>query len=85
MAHHRVSDVMTADVITVAEDTPFQDLAGIIVDRGVSALPVLDHQGHVAGMVSELDLLRKLEYQEDRAARRPPRLLTVTPGTGPPG
>jgi predicted transcriptional regulator len=44
-----------------------------MIERGVSALPVLDHQGRVTGVVSETDLLRKEEYQEDPEAKRPPR------------
>jgi CBS domain-containing protein len=73
MTHRKVGDVMTTEVVTVTEDVPFKELAGIMVERGVSALPVLDHQGRVAGVVSETDLLRKEEYQEDPEAKRPPR------------
>jgi CBS domain-containing protein len=73
MTHRKVGDVMTAEVVTVPEDVPFKELAGIMIERGVSALPVLDHQGRVTGAVSETDLLRKEEYQEDPEAKRPPR------------
>jgi CBS domain-containing protein len=72
MAHRKVSDVMTTDVVTVTEDTPFKEMAKVIADRGVSALPVLDTHGRVTGIVSEVDLLRKEEYQQESAARRVP-------------
>ncbi|HCU96509.1 MAG TPA: inosine-5'-monophosphate dehydrogenase [Actinobacteria bacterium] len=71
MTHHRVREVMTADVACARQDTPFKELAGLMAARGISALPVLDDQGRVTGVVSEVDLLRKEEYQED--GKRPPR------------
>jgi CBS domain-containing protein len=65
MTRRKVRDLMTTGVVTVTEDVPFKELAEIMAERGVSALPVLDHQGRVTGVVSETDLLRKEEYQED--------------------
>ena len=50
----------------MTEDVSFKELARIMAERDVSALPVLDHQGRVTGVVSETDLLRKEEYQKDR-------------------
>ena len=73
MTHRKVSDVMTADVITVTEDAPFKEVAEIIADRGISGVPVLGAQGRVTGVVSEMDLLCKEEYQEDPGAKRAPR------------
>lgn len=72
MARHTVSDVMTTEVITVAEDAPFKDLAQIMASRGISALPVLDPHGRVTGIVSETDLLRKEEYQDEPTAKHAP-------------
>ncbi|HUY48735.1 MAG TPA: CBS domain-containing protein [Streptosporangiaceae bacterium] len=60
---------MTPDVVTAGVDTPFKELAAIMTRRGVSALPVLDGEGRVAGVVSEADLLPKQEFQEDPTAR----------------
>jgi CBS domain-containing protein len=73
MAHRTVREVMTAEVATVTDAAPFKEVVAILAGRGVSALPVLDSGGRVAGIVSEIDLLRKEEYQEDPTARRPPR------------
>jgi CBS domain-containing protein len=74
VAHRKVSDVMTTEVITAALDTPFKELATMIGSSGVGALPVLDLQGRVAGVVTEVDLLRKQEWQEDPEAKvAPPR------------
>jgi CBS domain-containing protein len=71
MRHLRVDDVMTRRVVTVQVGTPFKDVARMLADRRVSAVPVLDGDGKLVGIVSEADLLRKEQYQEDtRPARR---------------
>lgn len=73
MAHRTVRAVMTPSVVTASMDTSFKGLATIMAERAVNALPVLDGEGRVAGIVSQSDLLRKEEYSDDPAARRPPR------------
>ena len=55
-----VKDVMTPNVITVKEDTPFEVIAAALRTHRVSAFPVLDEAEHVIGVVSESDLLAKL-------------------------
>jgi CBS-domain-containing membrane protein len=55
---------MTRDVITVDEDTPFKELVALMADTKVSALPVLDADGRVVGIVSEADLMLKEEFPE---------------------
>jgi len=37
-----VGDVMTRDVITVEPATPFKDVVDLMVNEGISALPVVD-------------------------------------------
>jgi len=72
MTHRPVRAVMAAAVATVSLDTPFKTLAAIMAEHGLNALPVLDSDGHIAGIVSQSDLIRKEEYQDEPAARRPP-------------
>jgi CBS-domain-containing membrane protein len=55
-----VKDVMTPNVITVSEDTPFEVIAAALREHRVSAFPVLDQASQVIGVVSESDLLAKL-------------------------
>jgi CBS domain-containing protein len=55
-----VKDVMTPNVITVKEDTPFEAIAAALRQHGVSAFPVVDEASRVIGVVSESDLLAKL-------------------------
>ena len=58
-----VADVMTTDVVTVAENTSFKAVASTLAEHHISAVPVCSVHGDVAGVVSETDLLRKEEYQ----------------------
>ncbi len=48
---------MTTDPITVAPDTPVNDIAGLMTDKGVHTLPVVE-RGKVVGVVGKLDLIR---------------------------
>ncbi|WP_238173763.1 CBS domain-containing protein [Kribbella speibonae] len=64
-----VSDVMTKNVVTVAEDTPFKAVAAVLAEHHISAVPVRSAFGGIVGVVSETDLLRKEEFQ--RRPRRP--------------
>ena len=66
--HRRVGDVMTASVVTVDRITPYKDIARLLTEHKVSALPVLMMGRRVAGIVSEADLLR-MEDQHERRAR----------------
>lgn len=68
MTHRKVGQVMTADVVTARVDTPFKEIAVLMAGRGVSALPVLNAEGSLAGVVSEADLLPKQELDGDPAA-----------------
>jgi CBS domain-containing protein len=54
-----VKDVMTTEVVTVREDTPFKEIVTVLLRTGVDAVPVLDSTGQVRGVVSESDLLAK--------------------------
>lgn len=57
----QVGDVMTKDVATVREETPYREIVDILTDRRISAVPVVDDFGRVLGVVSEGDLIHKVE------------------------
>jgi CBS domain-containing protein len=61
---------MTSDVVTVDEQASFKEIAELITGRRVSALPVLDADGRVVGIVSEADLALKEEFPEGPAGGR---------------
>lgn len=66
--HRRVRDVMTTSVATVDRITPYKEIASVLAKHKVSAVPVLTMGRHVAGVVSEADLLR-IEDARARSAR----------------
>jgi CBS domain-containing protein len=59
-------DVMTTEVISVAEDATVPAVARLLAERGISAVPVVDKDNRVIGMVSEGDLLHRAETGTER-------------------
>lgn len=57
----QAQDVMTTRVAAIGADATVREAARLMVERGVSALPVLDDKDRVAGIVSEGDLVRRPE------------------------
>jgi CBS-domain-containing membrane protein len=62
----RAMDVMTSEVITVDEDASVQSVAKLMANHGISAVPVVDKDNRVIGMVSEGDLLHRAETGTER-------------------
>ncbi|GIH07884.1 hypothetical protein Rhe02_59510 [Rhizocola hellebori] len=62
MKQWTVQDVMTSDVASVLVNTPYAEVVATLANRKVSALPVLDGFNRVVGVVSEADLLHKVEF-----------------------
>ncbi|NIY70708.1 CBS domain-containing protein [Streptomyces malaysiensis] len=61
---HIVGDVMTRTVVAVGRDAPFKELVQTLGQWRVSAMPVLEGEGRVIGVVSEADLLPKEEFRD---------------------
>ena len=57
--HSLVKDLMTPQVVTVGPATPFKEIVARLANHRVSAVPVVDDDGLVLGVVSEADLLLK--------------------------
>ncbi len=67
----QVDDVMTREVVSVSPEASYMEIVAKLVDHTVSALPVVDGAGQVVGVVSEADLLPRVEVTD--GARRPRR------------
>lgn len=52
-----VNQVMTKDVITIAEDTPLEEAARIMVDNKIGGIPVI-RKRQVVGLITETDLFK---------------------------
>ncbi|MFF6772426.1 CBS domain-containing protein [Streptomyces sp. NPDC012637] len=61
---YTVSDVMTHTAIAVGRDAPYKQIVALLDEWKVSALPVLEGEGRVVGVVSEADLLPKEEFRD---------------------
>jgi CBS domain-containing protein len=53
----RTRDIMTSPVVTVTPDTSLKDVAALLVERAINAVPVVDAGDRLCGIVSEADLL----------------------------
>jgi CBS-domain-containing membrane protein len=69
MKNWTVDDVMTTAVVTVGPTAPYRALVDVLVGHRFSAVPVVDEFLRVTGVVSEADLLRKIEYAGDEEPR----------------
>jgi CBS domain-containing protein len=58
---------MTRDVVSVTPDIPLKDVAAMLVERGISGLPVCGPDGVVVGVLSEADLLVKQGGSPERS------------------
>ena len=64
----RAADIMSAPVVSVGPDTPVKEIAALLFEKRISAVPVLE-EGRLIGLVSEGDLLRRKEIGTNRTAR----------------
>ena len=53
-------DVMKTDIITVLPETPVKEVARLMIDNKISALPVVNKFSEIVGVVSENDLISKI-------------------------
>ena len=67
-------DVMVSPVITIGKSAIVPDVARLLLEKRISAVPVVDDAGKVVGIVTEGDLIDRAE-----AGDRTSRLLVATP------
>jgi CBS domain-containing protein len=71
---------MSQPVITVTPDTGIKTAAELLVEHGISALPVVDSSGRLVGIISEADLI-SIEARPDPRSQATP--LAPTAGSTP--
>jgi CBS domain-containing protein len=54
-----VGDVMTRDVVSVHPDTPLPEVVGAVLDRDFRALPVVDAEARLVGIITNGDLVSR--------------------------
>jgi CBS domain-containing protein len=66
----RAHQIMTRSVITVTPETSVVEAANIMLQRHISGLPVVNSAGHLVGIISEGDFLRRSEIGTQRQRGR---------------
>ena len=62
----KAADVMVSNVITVRPNDTVQEIARLLLARRISGVPVVGGDGKLIGIISEADLLRRVESGTDR-------------------
>lgn len=62
----KAHEIMTTDVTTVGLTTTVKEIATLLVNKRISAVPVVDEEQHVIGIVSESDLFHRAETDTER-------------------
>ena len=75
----QVKDIMTSPVVSIEPDTSVTQAIRIMLQRHISGLPVVDKDGRLVGVVTEGDLLRRVETGTER---KRPRWLEFLVGPG---
>jgi CBS domain-containing protein len=66
----RARDVMVRAAATASPDTTVDELARLMINLRISGVPILDKEGHLVGIVTEGDLLRRVEIGTGRHRQR---------------
>ncbi|MEU5754164.1 CBS domain-containing protein [Streptomyces sp. NPDC047853] len=64
MKHQKVCDLMSDAVVRVQRGTPFKEIAHLLLEYDITAVPVVDEETRPVGVVSEADLLQKMWGQD---------------------
>ena len=62
----RAVDVMVRDVVTICPDTDVAEAIRLLAEHDVSALPVVDPEGNLVGVLSEADLIHRVEIGTEK-------------------
>src|SRR6516164_3690437 len=57
----KARDVMVSPVITVGDNDTVRDVAKLLIAKRISAVPVVNGAGKLVGIVTEADLMRRVE------------------------
>jgi CBS domain-containing protein len=53
-------DIMQANVVTAKPDLPLKEAARLMIERGIGALPVVNDERHLVGIVTRRDIVRAI-------------------------
>lgn len=70
LPHQSLSEIMTHPVKTIEADADEKRVARVISKYGLLALPVVDEEGHLLGIVTMDDILYRLQHPAEKKRRR---------------
>lgn len=79
-----VKEIMTRDLITVSSKASLGETLDVMLDNQLGAIPILDHEEKLAGIVTERDIalsLAGVAGKETVQDYMSPKVFTTTPGT----
>ncbi|MBB5462362.1 CBS domain-containing protein [Paraburkholderia sp. Cpub6] len=65
----RAFDIMTSSVVSVRPDMTVREVARMFVEKRISGAPVVDAADAIVGLISEGDLLRRVELGTNKPVR----------------
>jgi CBS domain-containing protein len=76
----KVRDIMSTPIVAVPPGTPVRELARLLLERQISAVPIVDGERRLLGLVSEADLL-PIELVDQRRQASPEAVPERAPET----
>jgi acetoin utilization protein AcuB len=71
----RVAEVMSGDPATVGLEASVEEIVDLLLERRIGAVPVVDSDGRIAGIVSYVDVLRGAREPDEARPRTLPRMV----------
>src|SRR5688572_7499595 len=68
-----LSSIMTGDVISVDLEATASEIVDLMLENKIGAVPVLDGDGVLVGIVSYVDVLRAMPFEDEEDEERPTR------------
>ncbi len=72
-SRRRISEFMSADVVSVDEDSELREVIETLLEQRIGAVPVVDGDGKITGIISYVDLLRTYAGELEPDATKTPR------------
>ena len=79
----KISEYMSADVVSVDEDSDLREVIETLLEQRIGAVPVIDGDGKLTGIISYVDLLRTYagelepDAKKSRGAAKKPKAKKV--------
>jgi len=54
----KAEDIMSSPAVTVHEDTPYSEIAGLMAQKAINRVPVIDRESRLIGIITRNDLIR---------------------------